>query len=99
MHLQYAPMAVHPVSLLAALQGSPAGTHTLSLTQPLLRLTVDPQSAGLALYAQHCSLSQPPPLLLLLLLAACWYLMAWGDEGVTVGSAWASPKAESGGCE
>jgi hypothetical protein len=48
-YLQNVPMAVQPVSLLAALQGSPAGTQPLSLTQPLLRLAVDPQSAGLAL--------------------------------------------------
>jgi hypothetical protein len=48
-------MAVQPFSLLACLQGSAAGTQLLSLRQPLLRLAVEAQSAGLSLCTQHLS--------------------------------------------
>lgn len=56
-NLQKGPSAAQRVSLLAELQGSCAGTQLLSLRQPLLRLAVDPQSAGLLLCTQHLSVA------------------------------------------
>lgn len=85
-HLQKGPSAAQRVSLLAALQGSCAGTQLLSLRQPLLRLAVDAQSAGLSLFRQH--------------LSAAWQGVAAAARGLAalMGSADAAPAAVAAAC-